>query len=286
MSEMFDLNLIEGVYNKFGNEIERIYNNRNEIIWEADNIDNNDYFWVEPDESMIGTGSNYIGFFRCTDTTDTVMEQNAIQYSFDGKKWEFMPYVSGETYNKIELIQKTYFRYVHNSYIRHRISGIHVTSPSTTEILKCNVGGSLHKYMNDVYYNNNLFTKNCLFDYIVFSYDFNSFFKGLAIIDASKLNVDYFKDNHARYEGYSYMFKNQSFMKYPPVLKFNTLEESACSGMFYGCSSLLSAPEIIVIFNSSTLSSSVKYVLIKERLRTFRSSAILFHPFKINSNGR
>ena len=33
MSEMFDLNLIGGVYNKFGNEIECIYNNRNEIIW-------------------------------------------------------------------------------------------------------------------------------------------------------------------------------------------------------------------------------------------------------------
>ena len=115
---MFNLNLIEGVYNKFGNEIERIYNNRNEIIWEL-NDGSNEYLWVEPDESMIGTGSNYIGFFERTEQTDLILEENSVQYSYDGINWEYIPYGLSPENNTLTIEKKTYFRYVNSKHIRH-----------------------------------------------------------------------------------------------------------------------------------------------------------------------
>ena len=237
MSEMFDLNLIEGVYNKFGNEIERIYNNRNEIIWELDDS-SNDYLWVEPDESMIGTGSNYIGFVKVNPPyNETNMPQNSIQYSFDCKTWEYMPYDEHSTHDEIEITQKTYFRYVYDGFIRHRIIARHATSSSGWDKFKCNVGGSLHKYMNNVYYNEILFG-------VPIDDMTHMFFIGLGIIDASKLHIDYYKDNNVIPYGYHNMFYNQLFMTKPPILHDTILAERCYQSMFYGCSSLVTAPEL------------------------------------------
>ena len=241
MSEMFDLNLIEGVYNKFGNEIERIYNNRNEIIWELDD-GSNDYLWVEPDESMIGTGSNYIGFVKVNKPpyNETNMPQNSIQYSFDGINWEYMPYDEHSEIDEIEITQKTYFRYVPDVFIRHRIIGRHATSSSGWDKFKCSVGGSLHKYMNNVYYNEILFGlyKD---ESLIRS---TPFFLGIAIIDASKLHVDYYKNDNVMPYGYHYMFANQLFMTKPPIIHMKKVESNGCFGMFEDCTSLVNAPEL------------------------------------------
>ena len=228
---MFDLNLIEGVYNKFGNEIERIYNNRNEIIWELDD-GSNDYLWVEPDESMIGTGSNYIGFFERTEKTDVALEENSVQYSYDGINWEYIPYGLSPEHNTLIIDKKTYFRYVNNKHIRHRIYGIHIDENSKSSHLKCNVGGSIRKYMNGVYYN------------IFEGYTNIPFFIGIDIIDASKLHVDFFENNNVTSYGYARMFKSQEFMKYAPVLHITTIEDYGCSEMFMFCKSLLNSPEL------------------------------------------
>ena len=228
---MFDLNLIEGVYNKFGNEIKRIYNNRNEIIWEL-NDGSNDYFWVEPDESMIGTGSNYIGFFKREEKTDVALEENSIQYSYDGINWEYIPYGLSAEHNTLIIDKKTYFRYVNNKNIRHRIYGIHIDENSKSSHLKCNVGGSIHKYMNGVYYN------------IFEGYTNVPFFYGIDIIDASKLHVDFFENNHVTSYGYARMFKSQEFMKSAPVLHITNIEDFGCSEMFMFCKSLLNSPAL------------------------------------------
>ena len=228
---MFDLNLIEGVYNKFGNEIERVYNNRNEIIWEL-NDGSNEYLWVEPDESMIGTGSNHIGFFERTEQTDVALEENSIQYSYDGINWEYIPYGLSPEHNTLPIEKKTYFRYVNNKHIRHRIYGIHIDENSKSSNLKCNVGGSIHKYMNGVYYN------------VFEGYTNVPFFGGIDIIDASKLHVDFFENNNVTSYGYARMFKSQEFMKYAPVLHITTIEEYGCSEMFMFCKSLLNSPEL------------------------------------------
>ena len=239
---MFDLNLIEGVYNKFGNEIERIYNNRNEIILDLDD-GSNDYLWVEPDESMIGTGSNYIGFVKVNPPyNETNMPQNSIQYSFDGINWEYMPYdEKNASNNEIEITQKTYFRYVHDGFIRHRIYGRHATSSSGWDKFKCNVGGSLHKYINNVYYNEILFG---LYKDESVTSGVKPFFVGISIIDASKLHVDYYKNDNVLSYGYHSMFYKQSFMTTPPILHIGKVEENGCFIMFSGCKSLTTAPEL------------------------------------------
>lgn len=250
MSEMFDFNLIGGVYNKFGNEIERIYNNRNEIIFDLYD-GSNDYLWVEPDESMIGTGNNYIGFVKVNPPyNETNMPQNSIQYSYDGINWEYMPYDEKNDYNnEIEITQKTYFRYVHDGFIRHRIYGRHATSSSGWDKFKCNVGGSLHKYMNNVYYNEMLFG---LYKDESITIVTRQFFVGLGIIDASKLHVDYYKNDNVLSYGYHGMFSNQLFMTKPPIIHMKNVESHGCFYMFYSCTSLVNAPEL----HATTLTDS------------------------------
>lgn len=246
MSEMFNLNFIGAAYNRFGKSLQRIYNNNNEIIWEL-NDGSDDYLWVAPDPSMLVDGNNYIGFFKVNSTSDTTLPENSIQYSLDGINWEYMPAVPTAAYNEIEITQKTYFRFVYGGFIRHRIYGRHATSSSGWNNFLCNVGGSLHKYMGGIYYNEVMFGRNPgdPYAYPVQIPDTGTpFFRGLKIVDASKLHVDYYQNDHIIPYGYAYMFDNQSFMTKPPIINIEKVEDSGCFVMFAGCSSLESAPTL------------------------------------------
>ena len=109
MSEIININSISAAYNMFGDALIRIYNNNNDIIWESNNT-NIEYLWVEPEQSMLSDGNNYIGFYGVNrDNTDKTLPENTIQYSLDGRNWQWMPSSSGATNNEIEITQKTYF---------------------------------------------------------------------------------------------------------------------------------------------------------------------------------
>ena len=121
MSEMFDLNLIEGVYNKFGNEIERIYNNRNDIIWQLDDLTNT-YLWVY---EVDNPGSMaYICFKHAANGIE--LEQDAIMYSWDRKTWNYFTYHNDEikAYGVlVNRVSAVYFKYTKSNFDDIRIVG-------------------------------------------------------------------------------------------------------------------------------------------------------------------
>ena len=241
---MFDLNLIEGVYNKFGNEIERIYNNRNEIIWELDDLSNT-YLWVN---EVNNPGSMaYICFKHATDGIE--LEQDAIMYSWDRKNWNyFTKYFDeikayGVLLNRVSTI---YFKYTKSYFDDIRIVGRYLDMNSKLK-LKCKIGGSLHKFVNDNYFADsyNMFGAGQLDDVN------KVFFSGLDITDAQKLRLDYYEGNIPEY-GYRGMFYNQFNLVYAPktIGGYNTyINHYGCAQMFSGCQKLRFAP----ILNAGTL---------------------------------
>ena len=244
---MFDLNLIEGVYNKFGNEIERIYNNRNEIIWDLDD-GSNDYFWVyEVDNPKAMGAMGYICFKHANDGIE--LEQDAIMYSWDRKNWNYFTKYFGEikAYGVVlNRLSKIYFKYTKSNFDDIRIVGGYLNMNSRLK-LKCKIGGSLHKFVNDNYFleGYNMFGAGELDDVN------KVFFSGLDITDAQKLRLDYYEGNIPEY-GYRGMFYNQYNLVYAPktIGGYNTyINHYGCAQMFSYCQNLKFAP----ILNAGTL---------------------------------
>ena len=240
---MFDLNLIEGVYNKFGNEIERIYNNRNEIIWELDDLSNT-YLWVY---EVNNPGSMaYIYFKHATDGIE--LENDTIMYSWDRKTWNNFTYISAINKYGVLLnrVSRIYFKYTKSNFDDIRIVGGYLDMNSRLK-LKCKIGGSLHKFVNDNYFSDgyNMFGAGQLDDVN------NVFFSGLDITDAQKLKLDYYAGNIPAY-GYNGMFYNHNNLVYAPktIGDYNTyIHHYGCAKMFSGCQKLKYAP----ILNAGTL---------------------------------
>lgn len=235
MSEMFDLNFISAAYNRFGESLQRIYNNNNEIIWETDSSVK-DYLWVERVESG---KPGYIYFTNANAGME--LETDAIMYSWDQQTWDYMTYIPAISRYGVRLnhVGRIYFKYTKSYFQDIRIFGGYFNQHMNVK-LKCKIGGSLHKFVNEKYF----FSGYNLFGTGQADELGTAFFSGLDITDARELKLDYYNVNIPEY-GYRGMFYKQHNLEYAPenIGDYNSyIHHYGCANMFDGCVKLRVAP--------------------------------------------